>query len=121
MTQSIDQRRQEGWFSENLKHSNHWRFSFDDATQNFLADFAKKYHRPDGELFSYDILELDLGPAIETIDRAVEETMLGGGLVILEGLPRRELTEDQFGFLNWVIGLHIGVPSSTGKIFTVSY
>ena len=115
MIQSIYQRRQEGWLSENLKHSNHWRFSFDQATQNFLTDFAKKYHQPDAELFSYEFSEWDLGPAIELIDQAVEETMLGGGLVILEGLPRRELTEDQFGFLNWVIGLHIGVPRPQGK------
>ena len=119
MIQSMYQRRQDGWLSENLKHSNHWRFSFDQATQNFLTDFAKKYHQPDAELFSYDFSEWDLGPAIEVIDQAVEETMLGGGLVILEGLPRRELTEDQIFKLGyWTAYWRYPVPRE--NLHTVS-
>ena len=95
MTQSIYQRRQEGWLSENLKHSNHWRFSFDQATQNFLTDFAKKYHRPDAELFSYEFSEWD-DPLISSITWVTEMLELCGGKVIFPNEEGKHLAKDRF-------------------------
>ena len=115
MLQNKNERRLKGWLSKDLQHSNYWRFSFDDKKRKFLTLISKKYYQPDCNLFDYEYTEMDLGPALPIIDQAVEETMQGGGLVVLDNLPRDELTEEEFGFLNWAIGLHVGVPRPQGK------
>tara|TARA_Y100001934_G_scaffold44278_1_gene53420 strand:+ start:453 stop:1541 length:1089 start_codon:yes stop_codon:yes gene_type:complete len=115
MLQNKNERRLKGWLSKDLQQSKHWRFSFDDKTRKFLTLFSKTYYQTDCNLFDYEYPEMDLGPALPIIDQAVEETMQGGGLVVLDNLPRDELTEEEFGFLNWAIGLHVGVPRPQGK------
>ena len=115
MTTELGHRRISGWLSENLHHSRYWQFQFDDAARKHMVALTKKVHQPGLHFFEYDFTDFDLGPAHSVIEQAVKETMLGGGFVIISGLPHEHLTEEEFGLLNWAIGLNIGVPRPQGK------
>ena len=116
MNKMANERRITGWLSDDLNQSCHWRYLFDEAARSHLVSLVKRIYRPGCDLFDYDFSEFDLGPAYSVIVQAAEEAMLGGGFVIMSGLPREYLTEEEFGFLNWAIGLHIGVPRPQGKL-----
>ena len=115
MTAELDRRRFSGWLSDNLHQFSFWQFQLDDTTRKYLVRLIKKVHQPGRNLFDYDLTELDLGPAHSIIEQATKETMLGGGFVIINDLPHEHLTDEEFGLLNWAIGLNIGIPRPQGK------
>jgi len=57
----------------------------------------------------------DLGNAWPAIAGALREIKDGTGFAILRGLPRAELSRDEFALLTWAIGLHTGVARPQGK------
>lgn len=102
------------WRTEDLVRDPSWTFCLDENARRDLAAMVAKMD-PDRSLIDYRRVELDLGSAWGVISAALEEVKRGRGVALIRGLPREELTEKQFEFLTWAIGLHTGVPRPQGK------
>jgi len=110
-----DTQARAAWRVEDLERDPSWVFSIDDAAGAQLARTVKAAFDPDRPLFDYTRGDFDLGPAGKIIVAALAEAHYGRGLALVHGLPRAELTEEEFKLLNWAIGLHAGVARPQGK------
>ncbi len=103
------------WTVAELEGDRSWVFEIDDAGRAELTRAVKKAYSPERDLFDYRRSEFDLGPAWDAIAAAIREAHHGRGFALVHGLPRQELSEAEFGLLNWAIGLHTGVARPQGK------
>lgn len=103
------------WRTEDLKNDPSWVFDLDEAAAAQLARTVKAAFDPDRALFDYTRSDFDLGPAWDIISQALQEAHHGRGLALVHGLPRAELSEEEFRLLNWAIGLYAGVARPQGK------
>ncbi len=92
-----------------------WVYQIDEKARMQLASSVKVAFDPDRHLFDYSRSDFDLASAGATISSAMQEAHHGGGLALVRGLPRDELSEAEFRVLTWAIGLHHGVPRPQGK------
>ena len=103
------------WDSASLSADQGWLFQLDEAARADLLAAVKRAYDPARTLFSYSREEFDLGRAEAPIRAAVRETFDGRGISLLRGMPRDELSEQEFEFLTWGIGLHLGVARPQSK------
>ena len=102
------------WEARDLKFSNDWCFEIAEAERKQLSISIKSAFDEDRELFSYSPSEFDFGPSWSTISKAIEEGHHGKGLSIVRGLPREDLSHEEFRLLSWAIGLRTGVARPQG-------
>jgi Taurine catabolism dioxygenase TauD, TfdA family len=102
------------WRAPDLKQRK-WVFKIDGKARAQLASTVKAAFDPDRPLFDYGRDDFDLGLAAPVIAAAMQEAHHGGGLALVKGLPREELSEAEFRILAWAIGLHHGVPRPQGR------
>ena len=103
------------WRVADLEKDKSWVFVIDDAMRAHLTQAVKKAFRADKPLLDYTRHDIDLGPAGPVIAAAMKEAHHGRGFALVKGLPRAGLSEKEFEFLNWAIGLHTGVARPQGK------
>jgi hypothetical protein len=103
------------WTVADLQQDPSWRLQIGEAARAHLARMTKAVHNPDRPLFDYTSEEFNLGPAGDVIAAAVREAQHGRGVALVHGLPREDMSEQEFLLLNWAIGLHTGVARPQGK------
>ena len=102
------------WRVSEIEADRTWVFRLDDRARDHLAAAVTAAFDPDRPLFDYRRDEVDLGPAWETIKAALREAHCGRGIALVKGMPRDGLSERQFEFMNWMIGLNTGVARPQG-------
>lgn len=103
------------WRVADLEADTSWIFRLDERAQQDLAATVRAAYAPGKSLFDYTRDDFDLGAATPVLRAAFAEAKDGRGIALVKGLPREELTEQQFELLSWAIGLHTGVPRPQGK------
>ncbi|EDP66622.1 hypothetical protein BAL199_16213 [alpha proteobacterium BAL199] len=103
------------WRVEHMQRDRSWIFTLDDRSRAQLARAARDAFDPDRRLFDYSRADFDLGPAWAVIAAAAREVHFGLGVTLVKGLPREELSAEEFRLLNWAIGLNLGVARPQGK------
>jgi Taurine catabolism dioxygenase TauD, TfdA family len=103
------------WTVDGLRADQSWIFVLDETAAADLAGAVRKVFDPDRPLFDYSRDDFDPGAAWPVITAALREVRDGTGFAVLRGLPRESLTEAEFQFLTWAIGLHTGVARPQGK------
>ena len=111
----LDKTLPAAWRVADLENDRSWVFAIDEAARAHLNQAVKKAFVPDRSLLDYARRDIDLGPALPVIVAAMREAHHGRGFALLKGLPRAGLSEKEFEFLNWAIGLHTGVARPQGK------
>ena len=102
------------WEIEDLKSTDDWCFEIDESDGILLRDSIKSLFEQDRDLFSYSPNEFNFGLSWEHIEKAVSEAHHGKGISIVRGLPREDLSQDEFRLLSWAIGLKAGVARPQG-------
>lgn len=101
------------WRANELEGDKRWILEIGEgARQDLLAAIKQAPHHKD--ILTYRPEEFELGRAAGILRDAVAEVREGRGVAVVRGLPREELTEQQFALLTWAIGLHIGVARPQG-------
>lgn len=103
------------WTPEDLASDHRWVVELDDQARHDLVLAVRQAYDGAKTLFDYRRADFDFGSAIGPITSAFEQAKHGRGMALLRGLPRLELTEEQFSVLSWAIGLHVGVARPQGK------
>ena len=111
----LDKDSPAAWRVADLKNDGNWIFAIDDAARAQLTHAIKTAFVPERPLLNYSRADIDLGAAHAVIAAAIKEAHHGRGFSLVKGLPRAGLTEKEFEFLNWAIGLHTGVARPQGK------
>ena len=102
------------WEIQDLKSTVDWCFEIDESDGILLRDSIKSLFEQDRDLFSYSPNEFNFGSSWEHIEKAVAEAHHGKGISIVRGLPREDLSQDEFRLLSWAIGLKAGVARPQG-------
>jgi hypothetical protein len=103
------------WTVEGLHADTRWIETLDDAARGDLTHAIRAARDPDKTLFDYRRADFDLGRAWAPIARCLREIKEGSGFALLRGLPRADLSPEEFELLTWAIGLHAGVARPQGK------
>ena len=102
------------WETSDLKFNKDWIFTITKAEKKHLGASIKSMYEEDRSLFDYSPDELDFGSSWETIANALNQALHGKGLAIVKGLPREDLSHEEFRLLSWAIGLRAGVARPQG-------
>jgi hypothetical protein len=113
--QPINAKTRAAWTVEDLNADTGWIYELDDRARRDLAAAVKRARDPAKTLFDYRRAGFDLGSAWPVIKRALKEIKTGRGFAVLRGLPRADMTAEEFELLTWAIGLHAGVARPQGK------
>jgi alpha-ketoglutarate-dependent taurine dioxygenase len=103
------------WTADDLRADPGFIHELDDRARRDLTEAVRRAAAPDRTLFDYRRADFDLGSAGPAITAALQEVRDGTGFVVLRGLPRSGLSEQEFALLTWAIGLHAGVARPQGK------
>jgi TfdA family taurine catabolism dioxygenase TauD len=103
------------WTVDDLNADMGWIYELDERARRDLTQAVKRARDPTGTLLDYRRADFDLGSAWPAIGRALTEIKTGRGLAVLRGLPRVDMTAEEFELLTWAIGLHAGVARPQGK------
>jgi len=103
------------WTVDDLLADESWIFALDGRARHDLVEAVRRVRDPGRDLLDYHRMEFDLGSAWKVINAALDEIKSGRGFAILRGLPRQEVTAEEFELLTWAIGLHTGVARPQGK------
>jgi hypothetical protein len=103
------------WTPADLERDNGWVIQLDDHARKDIVRAVRHGFDADKALFDYQRSDFDFGSALAPIAHAFEQAKHGRGMALLRGLPRPELTEQEFSVLSWAIGLHFGVARPQGK------
>jgi alpha-ketoglutarate-dependent taurine dioxygenase len=113
--QTLEANTPAAWTVAGLNANPSWIYELDDRARRDLVRAVRKARDPDRTLFDYARGDFDLGSAWPTIAGALREIKEGTGFAILRGMPRAELSAEEFELLTWAIGLHTGVARPQGK------
>ena len=102
------------WKTSDLKNKTDWIFQITDKEKKQLHDLIQSIYEKDKNLFDYSPNEFDFGSSWSTIEKALAEALHGRGLAIVRGLPRNDLSHEEFRLLSWGIGLRAGVARPQG-------
>ena len=102
------------WEISHLISQNDWVFTITDTEKDRLSASIKSVFEEDRDLFDYSVNEFDFGSSWNAIAKAFSEALHGKGLAIVRGLPREDLSHDEFRLLSWAIGLRAGVARPQG-------
>ena len=103
------------WKAKDLRADESWIFTLDERARGHLTEAVRKARDPAKTLLDYRREDFDLGPAWPVIAAAFRETKRGRGIALVRGLPREDLSAEDFELLTWAIGLHAGVARPQGK------
>jgi hypothetical protein len=103
------------WTVAELERDPAWVFTLDDRARRDLTEAVRRARDPDKALFGHRRADFDLGAAAAPIAAAFREVRDGRGITLVRGLPREELSPEEFELLTWAIGLHAGVARPQGK------
>ena len=109
------QNRRAAWRADDLQANGTWIFELDDRARRDLTSVVRRALDPSKTMLDYRRDDFDLGSAWPVIAASLREVRDGTGFVILRGMPREGLTEQEFELLTWAIGLHVGVARPQGK------
>ena len=112
---SVDARAPSAWTVADLESDTRWIEHLDDSGRRDLIGAVRAARDPAKTLFDYQRADFDLGRAWVPIARCLTEIKQGRGFALLRGLPREDLSSEEFELLTWAIGLHIGVARPQGK------
>ena len=110
-----DTQRATTWLADDLNADQSWIHPIDEKARAHLSQMVKKVFAPDKSLFDYQRADFDLGPAKAAITAAFAEAKHGRGLSLIRGLPRDDMTEEEFRVLSWAIGQNMGVGRPQGQ------
>jgi hypothetical protein len=113
--QSINAHTPAAWTVADLRADATWMFELDDLARGDLIGAVRRARDPDKTLYDYRPSDFDLGRAGPVIAAAVLQIKSGRGFALLRGLPRMDVSPDEFELLTWAIGLHTGVARPQGK------
>ena len=102
------------WEAGHLKSNNDWVFTITETEKQRLSALIKSAYEEGRDLFDYSPYEFDFGSSRNTIAKALSEALHGKGLAIVKGLPREDLSHEEFRLLSWAIGLRAGVARPQG-------
>src|SRR5688500_3236321 len=103
------------WTAEDLRADRSWIFTLDELARRHLTETVRKAKDPAKTLLDYRRGDFELGPACPLIAEAFREVKRGRGIALVRGLPREDLSAEDFELLTWAIGLHAGVARPQGK------
>jgi hypothetical protein len=103
------------WRVPELMACTDWRFHIEADAAAEVAQQVQRTFVPGQDWFEYQGEELNLDPIWPQIAAGVHVAHAERGLALVSGLPRRQLSEAQFEYLSWCIGLRIGVARPQGK------
>ena len=103
------------WTAAELRDDSNWIFTLDESARRDLFAAVRRAFVPDRDLLDYRRDEFDPGSAWSPIAAALRQVRDGRGIALVRGLPRDALSEAEFEFLTWGIGLHAGVARPQGK------
>jgi hypothetical protein len=101
------------WGSEELKADAGWIYQLDAKAGAALLDAVRAAPKQD-DLLDYQKSDFDLGPAGAVLQEALEQAKRGRGVALIRGLPRANVTEQEFRLMSWALGLHSGVARPQG-------
>lgn len=107
------------WTAERLRDDRGWTFELDAAARRDLAAAVRGRRDLDRPLFDWEREEFELGTALPVLRAAFDEARDGTGVALVRGLPREELSAEEFRVLVWGIGLQFGVARPQGKMSQV--
>jgi hypothetical protein len=102
------------WEVDHLTSNEDWVFTITETEKRRLSGLIKSVHEEGRDLFDYSPDEFDFGSSWKTIAKAVSEALHGKGLALIKGLPREDLSHEEFKLLSWAIGLRVGVARPQG-------
>ena len=102
------------WETSQLQAKTDWVFSITDGERKHLTEVFKSVYDKDRDLFDYSPNDFDFGTSWKTLKRAFHEAHHGRGLAIVKGLPREDLSHEEFKLLSWAIGLRAGLARPQG-------
>ncbi|MFL2704953.1 MAG: TauD/TfdA family dioxygenase [Gammaproteobacteria bacterium] len=102
------------WDVSQLKSKNDWVFSITELEKKQLTTSIKSLFTEDRGLFDYSPNEFNFGSSWNTIAKALSQAHHGKGLAIVRGLPRENLSQEEFRLLTWAIGLRAGLARPQG-------
>src|SRR5205823_2317017 len=92
------------WRAADLDRDPRWVHALDDSDRNALRR-ALESGRVDGKpLLDYRHSDFDFGASLRPIRRALDEAQHGLGAALVKGLPRQDLSAEEFELLTWAIG-----------------
>lgn len=103
------------WDVADLNADQSWVVTLDDRARRDLLAAVRRARDPGKTLLDYQRSDFDLGWSWPAIAAALTEIRDGRGFALLRGLPRDDVTADEFELLTWAIGLHVGVARPQGK------
>ena len=103
------------WRVQDLAVRSDWRFTIASDAAAEVGAQVRAAHVPGQDWFDYEGDEVDLDPIWPQIAAAVRVAHTECGLALVHGLPRSQLSQSQFEYLSWCIGLRIGVARPQGK------
>jgi Taurine catabolism dioxygenase TauD, TfdA family len=112
---AMTKRMRAHWTASELDADDSWITKLDDGARADLKAEVKRLFVPGKPLLDYEAGEVNLGRAAAPIATAFTEALKGRGIALIKGLPRDGLSEDEFAFLTWMIGLLQGVARPQGK------
>ena len=104
------------WLAADLRADQSWIVTLPPEAGQTLIATVRASFVPGRPLLEYGRDDFDLGIAEAPIAKAFGEAKHGRGLALVQGLPRTDLSEDEFALLTWAIGLRHGVARPQGKV-----
>lgn len=101
------------WRASALDADRSWIYRFGAAEQKALRRALRAAPKRE-HLLDYTREDFDLGAAKPVLEGALEQVKHGRGIAVVRGLPREDVSEEQFALLSWGIGLHFGVARPQG-------
>ena len=110
-----DQRLTE-WSAEELAQDPAWIYPMPNDAGQQLLDCVRAAHQPDKPLLDYQKSDFPFSyEPLAVLSGAFAQIRDGRGIALVKGLPRKEVSAQEFELLTWAIGLHFGVARPQGK------
>jgi hypothetical protein len=103
------------WLSTDLKNDPTWIVHLTDADRAAMLDGLEKASTLSKPLLEYRKDDFSFGDALAPIRHALNEAQHGRGAALVKGLPRENVSEEDFKLLTWGISLHLGVARPQDK------
>ncbi len=113
--QPINADAKAAWTVADLTADPRWIYTLDERAGRDMIGAVRRVRDIDRPMLDYRRDEFDLGSAMPVIQSAMTEVRDGTGFAILRGMPRADVTAEEFELLTWAIGLHTGVARPQGK------
>jgi alpha-ketoglutarate-dependent taurine dioxygenase len=104
------------WRAADLDRDRRWVYALDDADRADLRRGLAAGRVEGKPLLDYRQRDFAFGRSLTTIRRALDEAQHGFGAALIKGLPRKDLSAEEFELLTWAVGLHLGTARPQDKL-----